>query len=398
MLRMRRVIRSAFRFAAAIEPPPLADSGRRPWVLDPRHLTRAGLVAARFGAELLETFWRGSHVGPAYIELDNKVRAFRFFETVGVALELGDGPLEPGLAIRDAESRLGHEPSVWATEGIGYELLERRRQAGQSARGLLGSRDDSVPVGCWTTLHTGMGMALADEAMGELGASSRGLRQALEEYIERCAGAARAGYVELAFEPLGLVARLLDPALVPEIARALSGIGGPWSDLFWHGVGRGLYFLPANLPPACSAPWAGLRACLEEPPDGRGRNNAAAGFSWAVTLVNLRHPAVVEGFLAHHAEAARALDPAPPPGSRACAGPAREDPVAQGVASALLLWHEASGGSKELRRFLGHVAAPERRGLWERVVRAPFEEALERWRSPEARADPRRLPELFRYR
>jgi hypothetical protein len=272
---------------------------------------------------------------------------------------------------------------VWATEGIGYELLERRSRVGQSPRGLLCEPDDSVPVGSWTTLHTGMGMALADQELERLhpGPGPLARRQALVEYVELCSEAARPGYAELAFEPLGLVTRILHPALVPAISQELAEMDGPWSDLFWHGVGRGLYFLPAHLPPARSAPWAGLGACLEEPPAERGRNNAAAGFSWAVTLVNLRHPCVVEAFLAHHAELDR-------PG----------DPVAQGVASALLLWHEASGGSKELRSFVRHTPASQRRAVWQRVVRAPFEEALRRWTSPEARDDPRRVSDLFRYR
>ena len=79
------------------------------------------------------------------------------------------------------------------------------------------------------------------------------------------------------------------------------------------------------------------------------------------------------------------------------AGPGdQRDPVAQGVASALELWHEASGGSRELRAFVGHVAAAERRPLWERIVRLPFEDALRRLAS--AGPDAARLPELFRYR
>jgi hypothetical protein len=121
--------------------------------------------------------------------------------------------------------------------------------------------------------------------------------------------------------------------------------------------------------------------CREEPRHERGRQNAVAGFSWAVTLVNLRRPAVVESFLAHHAAPA---DPA--------------HPVAQGVASALELWHEASGGSRELRAFVGHVAAPERRAVWERVVRAPLNDALRSLErlGPEGRGA--RLRELFRYR
>jgi hypothetical protein len=116
---------------------------------------------------------------------------------------------------------------------------------------------------------------------------------------------------------------------------------------------------------------------LAEPSGDAGRSNAASGFAWAVTLVNLRCPAVVEAFLAHHAQAG-----------------APDDPVAQGVASALQLWQETTGGSKELRRFVNHVAAPRHRDLWQRVVREPLE-------TPPAAGPVSGRPhvaELFRYR
>jgi hypothetical protein len=382
MLSIRQVARAAFRFAAAVEPPRAHASGRPRSLLDPRHLARASLLTARFGSEFLETLWKGPAVGVGYTELDNKVRAFHFFESVVAHLELRPGTLLPAEAIRSAQERLGREQAVWATEGIGWELVERRRRAGVSTDGLLRAPDEDVPGGSWTVLHTGMGMALAETGLERLSSASDPpqLRVALAQYIDLCERASRPGYAELAFEPLGLVTRLLRPGLVAAVGEQLAAIGAPWSELFWHGIGRGLYFLPANLPPRRSAPWAGHAMSLEEPPDDASRRNAAAGFGWAVTLVNLRYPALVEAFLAHHA------------------GPgAPGDAVAQGVASALQLWHETTGGSKELRRFVGHVAAPLRRGLWQRVVRLPFEEAVERRARAGASRDVRRVADLFRY-
>jgi hypothetical protein len=382
MSSMRQVARAAFRFAAAVEPPPEQASRRPRSLLDPRHLARAGLLTARFGSELLDRLWNGPEAAIRYTELDDKVRAFHFFESVVAHLELGQGPLAPAQAIRDAQDRLGHEQAVWATEGIGYELYERRRKTGQAASGLLRGPGDGIPDGSWTVLHTGMGMALAEDWLGRAsGSPASRLADDLAEHLRTCDEAARPGYAELVFEPLGLVARLLHSQRVPAIGAQLERVGQPWSDLFWHGVGRGLYFLPANLPPGRSAPWAGLDMCRREPPHETGRRNAAAGFSWAVSLVNLRRPAVVESFLARHAAADDA-----------------GDPVAQGVLSALLLWHETTRGSKELRRFVEHVAAPERRGLWLRIVRAPFDQALRIQAAADAPHDARHVSALFRYR
>jgi hypothetical protein len=207
------------------------------------------------------------------------------------------------------------------------------------------------------------------------------LSEELAEHRRLCEDAARTHYVELAFEPLGLVTRLLRGELVSALGAQLDRLEPPWSDLFWHGVGRGLYFHPANLAPRRSAPWAGLDMCREEPPHESGRRNAVSGFSWAITLVNLRRPEVVETFLSHH------LEP-----------DAAGGPVSQGVLSALLLWHETTHGSRELRQFVAHLAAPERRSLWHRVVRGPFEEEVRKRASSDAPGDGQGVGDLFRYR
>lgn len=383
MLNMRQVARTAFRLAAATEPPTPNGSPGPLGLLDPRHLARAGLLTARFGSELIDSLLKGPEASIGYVELDNKIRAFHFFETEAAYLESQKAILAPAEGIRSAQTRLGHEQSVWATEGIGYELFERCRRAGRPTRDLFAGAGDDVPNGSWTVLHTGMGMALAESWLERIPSppAPGSLSERLAEYVQLCQDAARTHYAELVFEPLGLVMRLLRPDLVPAFRAELDRIGPPWNDLFWHGFGRGLYFLPANLAPRRSAPWYGLDQCRTEPPHQTGRRNAASGFSWAITLVNLRRPEVVESFLSHH-----------------LASRDRDDPAAQGISSALLLWHETTDGSRELRQFVAHVAHPERRSLWERLVREPFEEGVRGWTASSTPDDGRRVSELFSYR
>lgn len=382
MLSMRQVARTAFRLGAAMEPAPPAEGDGPRTLLDPRHLVRASLLTARFGSELLDSLWKGPEAAIGYTEFDNKVRAFHFFESEVAHLESHAAPTLAD-AIRSACDRLGDEQAVWASEGIGYEIFERQRKKGSSGVGLLTGQGEGVPGGSWTVLHTGMGMALAEAWLDQVSSSATSgqLHGLLTNHVQLCTDAARPGYADLAFEPLGLVTRLLRPELVQPISEQLERMGPPWSDLFWHGVGRGLYFLPANLSPGRSAPWAGLDMCREEATHESGRRNALTGFSWAITLVNLRHPGVVENFLSLHGEA-----------------DISGGPVTQGVLSALLLWHETTGGSKELRRFIAHVAAPARRPMWQRLVRGPFEETVRASTLPAAPDDGRRVAALFRYR
>lgn len=380
---LRDLARSVFRFAAAVERGATGTSGSPRHPFDPRHLARAGLLTARLGAELFDTLRRGPEVSLTYSELDNKVRAFHLFETVVASLELPAAAVEPAAAIETACRRLGQEQAVWASEGIGYELAERRRRAGAPARGLLNVPDERVPSGSWAVLHTGMGMSLAEAALERLASATapKLLERALSSHVALCAEAARPGYAALAFEPLGLVVRLLEPGLVPAAGAALERIGEPWCDLFWHGVGRGVYFLPSNLPPSRSAPWKGLAMACREPAHEPGRQNAAAGFAWAVTLVNLSSPAVVESFLAHHAPLHR-------PGAAA----------GWGVTSALAFWQATTGGSRDLRRFVEHVAGLERREIWQRQVREPFEATAGEVMEGAGEREGERLGELFRVR
>lgn len=361
---VRSVARATARLAAGFEAP--RERHRHP--LDPRHLARAGLLTARFAAEAFEGWRRGPKAQVTFAELDDKVLAFQLFEAGGRMAPGPDGA-SLGAALERATGRFGPDDVVWVAEGVGYQLQHGAPEP--RGTGPLSGLHADVPPGLWCVLHTGMGMALAET----------GLERRLDEpggglaaYVELCQRLARPGLSPLLFEPLGLVARLLQPARVARLADGLRALGGPWAELFWHGLGRGLYFLPSFAAPARSAPWAGVGVCEREAPDRSARDNALAGFAWAVTLVNLRRPEVVESFLVHHV-----------PGPR--------HPGAQGVASALSLWHAASGGSRALRRFLAHVASPAARGLWRDVVVAPFRAEAET-----GGEGPGRVAELFRYR
>ena len=85
--------------------------------------------------------------------------------------------------------------------------------------------------------------------------------------------------------------------MVRIVDRGLSAIDPDIVGYFWHGVGRGLYFLPINALPCSSSTWRAVEMAHEEAPHTLGRLNALGGLAWAVTLVNIRHPAILEAFL-----------------------------------------------------------------------------------------------------
>ncbi len=231
-----------------------------------------------------------------------------------------------------------------------------------------------MPEWSLVALHAGLGLGLAGRVLEAIPETASGgeLRRALDRFSDLCRENSREGYADVAFEALGLVARNLHPELVDRIDEELRQEDPSAADLFWHGVGRGLYFAPTQALPLGS--WSrALDKIRRESPDARARRNVLSGFAWALTLVNLRHPEVLAAFLRAHAAAVR------------------EDAWTHGVVAALLVWRAAAGREELLERFLSHRAEG-----WRDLVRRPCEEALGGVYENLVRR--RRLGSLFRYR
>jgi hypothetical protein len=317
---------------------------------------RGGLGMLRLGTEALG--------GAGLRELGNKLEVFdRFQYTLAEIGAAGGASLPLAEAVRRAAAR-GPFASVWITEGIGHALAETSPR-----RGLLTSIEAAgIPPEAWIPLHTGMGLSLAGRVL------STGAPDAPRQFLGLCTDNSLPGYSRAAFEGLGFVACNLYSRLVPEIDRQLARNAPSLVSYFWHGVGRGLYFSPVHAAPGSTG--AALAAAASEPPHEEGRRNAVAGLAWAVTLVNLRHPEVLEGFLMHPA--------------RRAAGAA----LADGISSAVAVWCDAAGpGEVHLRAFLDHRPDDPAAGeTWRRLVVEPCRRAM--GRQPGLRAG-RRLEELF---
>lgn len=321
---------------------------------------RGGLGMLRLGTGAL----RGA--GPR--ELGNKLEVFERFQfTLAEIGATGGASLPLAEAVRRAAAR-GPFARVWITEGIGHALAETSPR-----RGLLASIEaEGIPPEAWIPLHTGMGLSLAGRVL-----STADTPEALQRFLSLCMDNSLPGYAKAAFEGLGFAARNLHSRAVPEIDRQLARNAPGLVGYFWHGVGRGLYFSPVHAAPGSTG--AALAAAASEPPHEEGRRNAIAGLAWAVTLVNLRHPEVLEDFLVRHArQAARQADSA----------------LADGISSAVAVWCDAAGPDEaHLRAFLAHRPGDRAAGeSWRRLVVEPCSRAMRC--QPELRAR-RRLGELF---
>ncbi len=279
---------------------------------------------------------------------------------------------------------LGSYPALWAVEGIGHDLVTSRHHRGESLRALLTSKDiGSLPEGSLTMLHAGIGLGLAEIALKDLRPDSplEKFDAALEGFVAECRSSSRAGYLGCALESLGLVTRhLYGHSMVLAIDKRLDK-DAALRGFFWHGVGRAVYFSPENMVPSFSSPWPAVAMCERLAPHDVARDNLVAGVAWGMTMVNLKQPAVLEGFLKKHG-----------------LGFGDTDAFINGVMSSMIMRKNTSPDEPHIAALLAYEPATSDarlQSLWYRVVRQSVAKALHEYYP--AIVATKQLGEVFRF-
>lgn len=312
-------------------------------------------------------------------EFDNRLQSFGTFRYVDALL--GIGPQDPRrLATRIAAARrLDPYTAVWAIEGLGHHWAQHRPSP--DGAGLLAD-EPGLPADALIALHAGMGLVLARDALAPAAANptdAGAVGAALDDFARRCRRAARPGYEGVALEACGLVGRTLYPQLVAPVDRALEASDPELLAYFWHGMGRGAYFLPTHFIPGHRGAGRAVDLLLREAPHSLGQRNALAGLAWPLVLVNVRHPEVAEAFLGRHGED--------------LAGRSFGD----GVGAALAAWRDLTGDGSYNRMWLEHEPDPGDRDLvqwWDTQIRTPCKAAEDCYAAARAHGA---FGELFRH-
>jgi hypothetical protein len=334
----------------------------------PRHMTRMTFEVMQQFAEVFRFLTPGRENRLAWQEFQNKLQAFNLFEHVDVTLHLSPGPEVPLAILVEKADALGPYRAVWALEGLGRYYAEAYwEHQGTPQRLLTNDQAGALPAASLMPLHTGMGLSLADRLLAALTPHSPAaeIDTVLRRFIALCQHNSREGYTGAVLEALGLVTRLRYPRMVGSIDRRLSAIAPDIVDYFWHGVGRGLYFLPLNVIPCSSSSWHAVEMAREEAPHTSGRLNALGGLAWALTLVNIRHPEILEAFLNRYGDVLAA-----------------DEAFSTGVSASLMIWYDIARDDPYLRAFLQHQPDPydpRLVQLWNGQMREPSQSALQRY-------------------
>jgi hypothetical protein len=313
-------------------------------------------------ARLMSLFMPGRGLFGDWPELDDKIEAFRLFQSADRELGVPVDRLPLDDVVRQSLTRDAFR-AIWILEGIGYS---KGTASSLSVKGLLtegpGSR---LPDRAMIPLHAGMGTAFGEKLFGALSSrpSQTQVRDTVERFLDICRANCRPGWEDACIESAGLVVRLLHPNLAVPVSTEMQTLGAPLPALLWHGVGRSLYFQPTNFLPIAGAHRRMLSSALQETRSPENRRNVLAGLVWAVTLVNLPQPEVV-----------RTL-------ASTCSDLNLREEFINGFISALLVWrHMAPDDSRYTHIYTQPPSAADRQfPLWAEWIETPAREALSKF-------------------
>jgi hypothetical protein len=264
--------------------------------------------------------------------------------------------------------RRGPKQTAFLLERLCYDFVRARWRGREEPRHLLlGEAPGSLPEQSLILLHAGLGMALTERLLSPLRAGSPGgaFDAALDRFAELVAANARPEYAPVVYEALGLMVRRFLARLHGAVEARLRARDARLAAYYWHGAGRAIYFLPGSFHPFPGAARRGLEVCRRDPREASHRLDAASGYCFASTMINLRHPELVARLLPH-------LEP----GEAAA--------LASGIAGALLTRHHTCPDDPAVRGFLRPIAKPgagpaadRLAALWEDAVRGPCAAALD---------------------
>lgn len=324
-------------------------------------IARSGLggkvLLAAFGGAARLAGWIGGgrERRSAFQELARALEAFRLFIHAPRHLGLGADPMPSLSVLVERGRRQGLWQGLWLVEGLGWELAVRERQRGEPRGLLAGETARSLPLGALVPLHAGMGLGLAAPLLEAWWDGRKPANEVVVRVLELTEANAAPGCVGVAMEALGLMVRTLYPGRLAEVDAALAAVAPARRSLFWHGVGRAIYFV---YPRALNG--SGWRRAVDhlhkEPPDEESRRQARHGFAWPLLLVNLARPGVMEEFLRRYGV---------------------DETTSRGLAAGALIWHAWAGDDDSLTALLCHRprTVPER--IWANGFGNPVASALQ---------------------
>jgi len=305
-----------------------------------------------------------SQSNAAFSESRNKASVYLLVRNNGWILGLPKS-IDKDFDLNQFLTRAYHQSDqacLFAVEGLGREFGSQRWRQNPELRELLSSVTfPDLPEKSLLMLHAGIGMSFAKELLDHLPSNldQRKLKETIGRFVRLAKENSRPGFLLAALEPLGLVTRTFHSTLTVPIDSVLRQSFPSLRTLYWHGVGRAIYFLPSNAPPC--ATWDCFQQCERESQDTLSRRALYAGQAWAFTMVNQSQPEILfQLFVRNHA------DEHPLP-----------DAFRQGVASSLVMREATTPKSTSVEKLLAfRQTLKTNLPAWDDLVHEPARQAM----------------------
>jgi len=355
----------------------------KPQTWAPTNVWRLGSETLRQSIQVLRLVEPGK-LNVAWEELKNKLEVFTLVKNLPSILKLPPADSGKFIPITDLVPRaysVSPFQALWAVEGLGHYYTDSYHAHFGDPQGLLTEEKAPVAEKSLTMLHAGMGLSFADRLIGNLNPddpSPTATRLALEQFVRLCSDNSRKGYLGCAIESLGLVTRDFYPDLLDVVHEQFQRVAPELVGFFWHGAGRALYFSREYFLPVLTTVWSGIDEEARSCPD---REGAMAGLAWALTLVNMRQPEVMQNAL---------------PSYTGDASLARG--FANGVTSSIIMRQDTTPNEPFISAFYQHrpdAKDPQAREMWNRYIFAPAQAGLQNYYPVLKQHDS--LGEVFRY-
>ncbi len=351
----------------------------RPGTWSPAGLAQMSSNLWNESSQAARFFIPGQTSNLSWMEFRNKLEVFLTVQNLPATLGLSADKLDSLPQLVERAYSLPPFVALWGVEGLGHYYADTYWDLHGPPEGLLSDPATVVPEKSLLMLHAGMGMALAYRlVIGLLPQSSpTKVRETVQFFVTLCRANSREGYMGAAIESLGLIVRDFHPDMVRGVSQALAETNAELTGFFWHGVGRALYFSRAYFLPILRTPW---RAIEKEGVAGSERMNLLAGLAWAVTLVNMQHPQIVESTVNTYVRQSE-----------------MREAFADGMSSSLAMREDTTPGAIFAKSFCAYrsgCASFESSRIWQTLVADSCKEAWDRY--PRLKRD-RLLDQLFRY-
>jgi hypothetical protein len=261
---------------------------------------------------------------------------------------------------------LGQFPALWAIEGIGKDIAEWHMKRNPKVANIMQEIElDPKWDGAWLMLHAGQGMAFAKYFVDRMKTrSDEEIKHAVESAVDLCRNNSRPGYFGAAMESLGLVSRFMgDGAYCRKVDAVLRSYAPDCVGYFWRGAGRALYFHPVNFFPGMgNKPSRAIANSEIEGPHEEAVKNLKAGIAWALTVVNMVTPEVMEWVLKNQSEY---FGDSPS--------------FTNGMMSSVVMRYDTSPQLPTVKEFMNYRPQdPQVAALWKTYVTTTLEDAINR--------------------